>query len=119
MTVPAWITDLFGAIDGGDADAFASFLTTDGVFQFGNAEPVGGRAAIREAVAGFFGSIAGLQHTIENAWTPPGAAIVCGQVTYTRHDGTTLTVPFADVFELAGDLIARYRIYIDISQLYR
>jgi limonene-1,2-epoxide hydrolase len=39
-------------------------------------------------------------------------------VTYTRHNGSSLSVPFANVFELKGDKIASYRIYIDNSALF-
>jgi hypothetical protein len=38
-------------------------------------------------------------------------------VTYTRRDGSLLTLPFANTFELRDGLIAIYRIYIDISAL--
>jgi ketosteroid isomerase-like protein len=118
MTTATWVHDLFAAIDRQDADAFASHLAEDGSFHFGNAEPVVGRAAVREAVAGFFGSIAGLAHELSDVWTVDGAVIAQGTVTYTRHDGSTLAVPFCDVFEMDGEAIACYRIYIDVSQLY-
>jgi limonene-1,2-epoxide hydrolase len=39
-------------------------------------------------------------------------------VTYTRHDGSLISVPFANVFELRGDKITAYRIYIDNSSLF-
>jgi hypothetical protein len=42
-----------------------------------------------------------------------------GEVTYIRPDGTTVTVPFANIFELRGTLIAVYRIFIDNSPLFR
>jgi hypothetical protein len=44
----------FRGLDTFNADAFASFLTEDAIFVFGNAEPVNGRTAIREVVAHFF-----------------------------------------------------------------
>ena len=70
----AWMSSLFAAIDARDADGFVEYLCEDGVFRFGNAEPVAGRAAIREAVAGFFSTIAGLEHRLTRTWrrkTPP------------------------------------------------
>jgi len=39
-------------------------------------------------------------------------------VTYTRHDGTNLTLPFVNVFAMRGDLIQDYLIYIDATPLY-
>jgi hypothetical protein len=41
-----------------------------------------------------------------------------GVVTYTRLDGTEITLPFADTMVLRGDRIAEYYIYLDIAPLY-
>ena len=114
---PAW-TELFAAIDRGDADAFAAFFAPDGEFRFANAPAVVGRAAVRAAVAGFFGAIRGCRHRLLRSWAAPGAVACEGEVTYTRHDGTQLTVPFANVFVLRGGEIASYRIYIDNGALF-
>ncbi len=114
---PAW-AELFRAIDGRDATAFAAFIADDGDFRFGNAPPVVGRAAVRDAVAGFFGAIGGCSHRMLRTWHSPGAAACEGEVTYTRLDGSKLTVPFANVFVLRGAEIASYRIYIDNGPLF-
>ena len=112
------IGGLFRAIDARDGTAFVGFLTDDAVFRFGSAPPVQGRAAVRAAVEGFFGTIAGLSHVVHKSLRK-GDTLVCeGEVTYTRHDGSTITIPFADVFEYRGDRIAEYKIYIDIAPLY-
>jgi hypothetical protein len=39
-------------------------------------------------------------------------------VTYTRHDGSTLRVPFANVFKVDAGLVAEYLIFVDVSRLY-
>jgi ketosteroid isomerase-like protein len=109
---------LFAAIDAMDTDAFIAMLTPDAEFQFGNAPPVQTRNLIGESVDGFFSTIAGLRHDLHNV-VDNGPLLACeGSVTYTRHDGTTVTLPFADVFEFDGDLIAGYRIYMDIGPVY-
>ncbi len=118
MTIPAWITTLFADIDRQDAEAFAGVFHEDGTFQFGNVPPSIGRAAVRETVAGFFGSIAALSHHLTDAWEVPGAAVIVGQVTYTRHDGSQLSVPFTDVLRLRDGKVTHYQIYIDTSLLY-
>jgi ketosteroid isomerase-like protein len=119
MTVTTWATGLFQDIDRQDADAFASRFATEGSFQFGNVPPVKGRQAVREMVAGFFGSIAGLRHDLTDTWEVPGGVVVVGEVTYTRHDGTELRVPFTDVLRLRDDEVTHYQIYIDSSLLYQ
>lgn len=112
------VRDLFQKLDRMDADGFAEFLTEDARFRFGNADVVTGRGAIRDAVTGFFGSIASLRHDIDRVWITPEAIACDGSVTYGRHDGKKITLPFADVFAMRGDRIAEYLIYIDIAPLY-
>ena len=113
------LSDLFAAIDARDGDAFVAFLTPDGSFRFGSAPAVQGRDAIRDAVAGFFSSIAGCRHALDKT-IRDGNTIICeGTVTYLRLDDREVSVPFTDVFELDGDLIDKYKIYIDISPLYQ
>jgi len=114
---PFW-PKLFAAIDARDAAAFAAFLTSDGEFRFGNSPPVIGRPAITAAVAGFFAAIGGCRHRLRATWQGPGSAVCEGEVTYTRQDGSTVTVPFANVFALRGAEIESYRIYIDNTPLF-
>jgi limonene-1,2-epoxide hydrolase len=109
---------LFAAIDAQDASGFADFLTDDARFRFGSAPAVSGRADIIEAVDAFFASLAGVSHVV-TAVATRGDMLFCeGETTYTRHDGKAVVVPFADVFDYAGDRIADYRIYADLTPLY-
>ena len=118
MPQPAWLGSLFAAIDAMDVARFADFLTEDAVFRFGNAAPVCGKTAVREAVAGLFASVKGLRHTVRASWTHPDGLVMHGEVTYTRHDGSQLTVPFANVFGLRGTLVREYLIFADVSPLW-
>jgi len=118
MTGTDWIKRLFESIDSQDAETFAAFLSDDVRFRFGNADLVKEKAAVREVVAGFFASINGLHHEIQDVWEQRDAVVCHGVVTYTRHDSSTLTVPFANVFKMNGDLIREYLIFADVSQLY-
>jgi len=113
-----WLPQLFASIDARDAAAFCEFLSEDAVFRYGNAEPVHGRDAIRTHVEGFFQAIAGLSHQVERHWTEPDAVICHGTVTYTRHDGSTLTVPFANILQLSGERVRDYLIFADASALF-
>jgi hypothetical protein len=55
---------------------------------------------------------------VPDAWQAEDAVICRGEVTYIRHDGSTLTVPFANVFRMDGDKVRDYRIYMDASALF-
>ncbi len=118
MGTPDWLGKLFDTIDNKDADGFVTFLTEDAEFVFGNAEPVQGKAAIKELLVGFFGSIKAIGHEIPDVWEHPDAVITRGTVTYTRHDSSKLAVPFANVFKMENGLIREYLIYVDTSRLY-
>jgi len=114
----AQIRQLFTEIDRKHVNGFGAYLSRDVSFRFGNAEAVEGHDAVCGAVEAFFASIHDLSHRLERI-IRDGNHIVChGQVTYTRHDGSRLSVPFANLFETDRGLIRDYRIFIDASALY-
>jgi hypothetical protein len=41
-----------------------------------------------------------------------------GEVTYTRHDGSRLSVPFANIFKLDGTRVREYLVFADVSPLW-
>jgi ketosteroid isomerase-like protein len=114
----AWWERVFAVVDAGDATAFVDLLTPDAQFRFGNAPVVVGHDAIHAAAAGFFAAIESSRHRLLCTWNGAATAVCEGEVTYTRHDGLVLSFPFANVFELRGEKIAAYRIYIDNSSLF-
>lgn len=115
----AWWEALFAVLDAGDAAGFARWLTPDAQFRFGNAAPtITGAEVIRAAAESFFAAIGSSRHRLLHHWNAASTIACEGEVTYVRHDGSTLTVPFVDVLELRADRIASYRIYIDNSQLF-
>jgi ketosteroid isomerase-like protein len=117
----AWhgrLRSLFAVIDAKDTERFLSFLTDEATFRFGSAAAVQGRNAIRAAVEGFFESIAACHHVISRVVADDDVLVSEGEVTYTRHDGTQVTLPFANIFELEGGIISSYKIYVDAGPLY-
>ena len=117
MAAPPWIQTLFQAFDTFDTDTAASFLNDDAILVLGNADPLKGKITIRDALAAFFTTIAAIRHDLIETWTVPGAIICQGTVTYTRHNGTQLQVPFVDVFKLKNERIQEFSVYVDSTQL--
>ena len=109
---------IFADIDAFDPDKFVSHLTDDVTFRFGNGEPVVGRANVREAVAGFFTTIAGLTHHILNVYDAGAVSIAQIDVEYVRQDGKHVTVPNADILTFDGDLVSDWQIYIDLAPVF-
>ena len=118
MNTDEILKSLFESIDMMDDDKFASYLHDDVSFIFGNAAPVVGKNAARDSVAGFFAAIRELSHSLESTIGNDSEIICRGRVKYTRHDGSTLEIPFANYFAFADGLIKRYQIYADISRLF-
>ena len=85
------VASVFADIDAFDPDKFVAHLTPEVKFRFANADPVTGRAAVREAVGGFFATIDGLTHHIRNVWEFGDTVILQIDVEYDRKDGKTVT----------------------------
>jgi ketosteroid isomerase-like protein len=112
------VAAIFADIDAFDPDKFVAHLTPDATFRFANADPVTGRAAVKEAVAAFFSSIDGLTHHVLNVYESGETAIAQIDVEYLRKDGKSVTVPNADILVFDGDLVSDWQIYIDVTPVY-
>lgn len=66
----------------------------------------------------FFGSIAAIKHTVLDAWTVEDKLIQKLRVHYTRHDGSELEVPAANILTLRDEKVSEYRIYVDNHELH-
>lgn len=111
--------NMFADIDRMDAAAWASYLAPEAVMRFGNADPVHGREACRDALAGFYEMIGGLRHDVVSQWELDGVAIVEANVTYTRKDAGQVTVPVVTIYRTDDeDLIADYRVFIDLAPVF-
>ena len=125
--VVAWASDLYArAVDNKDAAGFAAAFTPDGWLRFGNAPPITGREAIREAIAGFFTTFAALRHESAGTYLVGDTLILEAVVTYTRHDGRQVSIPAVTIFRIASDANSdalhptadQCRIYVDLTPLY-
>jgi hypothetical protein len=110
--------DLFADIDSMEPDRFAAHLAEDVRFRFGNAEPIHGRAAVRDTWAAFCDGVDGVRHEQIGFWEVGEASIAEAEVTYTRKDGTSVTLPVVTIYRTDGELIDDYRIFMDVAPLW-
>lgn len=75
------------------------------------------REAVRDAWAGFCAGIDGVSHSLVEEWQTPSATIVEADVTYTRKNGSTITLPVVTVYR-GGELIGDDRIFMDVAPLF-
>ena len=111
--------DLFADIDSMEPDAFAAHLADDVRFRFGNADPVDrprrrprhlGRLLRGDRRRPPRASIEQCEHG--------AATIVESTVTYTRKDGSTISLPVVTIYRGEGELIDDYRIFMDVAPLF-
>jgi hypothetical protein len=113
-----FFNDLVVEVDSRRAIGFALNFTEDGKLTFGNFKTLVGRTAITEFTEGFFSQIRSVKHQIDNYWRQgEQLAMVNGRVTFTRLDGSTVTMPYASVshFTPDGTLLTHHRTYFDPS----
>jgi ketosteroid isomerase-like protein len=110
--------DLFADIDSMDPDAYARHLADDVSFRFGNSDVVVGRDAVRDTWAGFCEGIDGVSHDVVEQWEVGPTTIVEATVTYTRKDGSTISLPVVTIYRGDGELIEDYRIFMDVAPLF-
>lgn len=109
---------LFADIDSMEPERFAAHLAEDVTMRFGNAEPIRGRDAVRDAWAAFCEELGGVRHELIARWELDDAAIVEATVTYTRRDQSQVTVPVVTIYREHDGQINDYRIYIDLAPLF-
>jgi hypothetical protein len=119
-----WADRLYSeGVDRKDAAVFANAFAADGWVRFGNSEPLAGRDAIRDGIAGFFQMFAALSHESTYTTWADRTLVLEARVTYTLHLGGTVTVPACTVYLMGerenGEPKAKEcRIYVDLSPLF-
>jgi len=119
MELTAFVTEVYQSIDQANANKFASYITPEGSFRFANHPAVAGRKEVEDFVEGFFKSLKSIRHSHLESWESGNAIFVNGTVTYTRHNGTILALPFSCTWKMKDQLINEYLIFIDSSDLYK
>lgn len=123
-----WVRNYFKTVDTLDADAIAAYFTEDGKFRFSNQPPAEGKQAVRDALAQFFETIQAMHHENTGLWLGDdgNSAVWEADVTYTRPNGTQVTLPCASILrsrsvsggESHDDQIYDFRMNMDISPVY-
>jgi hypothetical protein len=113
-----WAEDLYAKVDAMDAAGFAAAFTSDGVFKYGNWPEVQGRAAIEAMCADFFKGIAGIHHRIVREYRDGDSRLLEFEATYTRHDGSTVSLPAVTRFLMDGELARHSQVFMDVNPLF-
>ena len=113
-----WWEELYASVDAMDLGFVDRLCTPDTTVRFANHEPDVGRDAVKAALAGFWATIAAMQHSFVHVIDGGDRAVIEASVRYTRHDGTSVAIPVATVIEREDGLISAQRVYIDLTPLH-
>jgi hypothetical protein len=114
-TMADTVVRLFARGEAFDSEGFIGFFTETPVYQFGNGEPCLDRTAIKASVDQFFSGVEALYHNIKTLWEIGDTAFVEMDVIYWRKDGSSVTLPCADIFRFDGDKLQELRIFMDAN----
>lgn len=122
-----YFNDLLDRVDQENAIAFASHFVSDEEgeceFTWGNFPTLTGRTAITKFTQGFFAMISSVEHQLDRGgyhlWASDMYATTTGTVTFTRLDGTAVSVPFMTgaYFTPDGTKMRKYTVHLDPSPL--
>jgi ketosteroid isomerase-like protein len=113
-----YASEVYEAVDSRDERRLAPFLSETCTFVYANSQPVIGRENIAEGSKQFMSLIAGIKHQLLDVWAFDDVIVSRLEVTYTRKDRSTLTVPAATIWRMRDRQIDDYRIYIDVAPLF-
>jgi ketosteroid isomerase-like protein len=109
---------MFDALDDGDIEQMVRYMTDDVVTTFGNFPELNGKSSFHSMFRDVALSVSTVRHDIHNLWqieSDPDVIVARMTVTYTRHDGQTISLPCCNVFRMRADLVSHYAVYMDIS----
>lgn len=101
-----------------DPDELAGYFTEDGVYFNVPTEPVSGREAVRQFIAGFTASWTETDWEIRTL-IADGDTVFCERVDRTKTTAGDVDLPCAGVFEMRDGRIAVWRDYFDLGTFMR
>lgn len=124
MTGPArshddWAAAFFRDADQLDLPLLMAWFGPDIDLRLANVPPIQGRGAVEVTFAEFWSGIRGMRHVRETLVVDGDTAFQGSKVTYTRPDGSEVTMPVASHLRRdAAGTLDRLWIYIDLGPLY-
>ena len=111
---------MFDALDRGDIEQMVRYMTDDVVAAFGNFPELNGKVAFHMMFRDLAKSVSGVRHEIHDLWqVEQDADVLVARMTvaYTRHDGSTISLPCCNVFRMRANLVSHYSVYMDTTPI--
>lgn len=98
-----------------DPDELAGYFTEDAVYHNIPMDPVVGRAAIRDFIAGFTAGFDGIDFQVHRQISDGGVVMNERTDVMRRRDGGEVALPVMGVFDIVDGRIAGWRDYFDLA----
>jgi limonene-1,2-epoxide hydrolase len=98
-----------------DPDELASYFTEDAVYHNIPMEPVHGRQAIKEFIAGFTAGFDGIDFRVHRQISDGNVVMNERTDVMRRKDGGQIPLPVTGVFEVVDGRIGAWRDYFDLA----
>ena len=112
-----FINNLYRDFDRLKPSEFVRHFADDATFAYGNGPVLRGPAQIEEMMNTLLSQIRSISHEVEDVVTDGSKYASQVRATFTRHNGTALTLPGCSIIERQVRGIVDYRVYIDSSEL--
>ena len=113
-----WYEEFYAGLDSKDLSVVDRLCTPDTTFRMANHDIDEGIDAVRANTAHFFTMIGGMSHSFVKVTEQGDSAYLEAVVTYTRLNGSTLSVPVCTAIDRRDGLIAAQRVYVDLAPLF-
>jgi SnoaL-like domain len=114
-----WVSGFFRDVDAFQIEKLDAWFADDIDLRFANNPTIKDKKTALQALGGFYGTIAGLQHKAEALVGSGDEVAQQAIVTYTRKDGRRVPLPVSSYLRRnAQGKLNRLWIYIDINPLY-
>jgi ketosteroid isomerase-like protein len=113
----SWWEEVYDAVDGKDVTVVDRLFSEDISLKFNYHPAAVGRDAVREAMKYFWSTVGSTKHTFHTVVEQGDTAALEATCTYTRLDGTVVSLPVVTVIDRRDGLVAAQRIYIDMAPL--
>jgi limonene-1,2-epoxide hydrolase len=98
-----------------DPDELAGYFTEDAVYHNIPMDPVQGREAIKDFIAGFTAAFDGIDFHVHRQISDGNVVMNERTDTMRRKDGGEILLPVMGVFEVVDGKIAKWRDYFDMA----
>ena len=116
MSAEALVREFCAAWSKLDPDVLADYFTEDAVYHNIPLQPLSGRDAIREFIAGFLAGAGSAEFRIGHLLAA-GDVVMNERVDAFRMGGREIAIPVVGIFEIRDGKIAAWRDYFDMGQV--